>query len=882
MVPGATSTPGGDGGQTPVQVAGFAIAEEIGRGGMGIVYRAFDPRLGREVALKRPKPEYMLRHDFASRFLREARTASRLMHPNITTVFAAFEEDGVPWLAMELVAGGSIRQRLSNGQPLPIHEVITHAEGLTDALRVAHANGILHADINPNNILLGRDGRARLTDFGLARARNAPGEPPVFDDADIPTWSSPDVAGTHGYMAPEHVRTGRIDERSDIFCLGLVLSEMTTGRSVFAGQRTGEWIGAVVEGEAQRLARPGRDAPPELARIIAQATATKPKDRYQSAAEMLEDVRSLRRYSESGIEMAIADAARARTHTWYGVLAATGAVVVAVVAAVLIWGSKGPPGLRSRPLTSAPGLESHPALSPDGTLVAYSSNETGNHEIVAMQIASRKTLRLTDDPADDDDPAWFPDGTSLAFVSRRGSETGIWKVPAVGGPPVLLMGNAVDPAVSPDGALIAYAVPDASGLFRIAVSPLAELSARRVLTTGATGYWDHRNPAWSPDGGQICFEDLRDLWVVPAQGGPVTAVTQDHASSREPAWSADGRSIFFSSPRDGRFALWRVRADGRDPVRLTQGTGSEVQPVLSRDGHRMAYATRNEDPDVEVRETVPPFRSWRIGSTAQDGMPAFAPDGSSVAFCSNRLGSHDLWLQRLGAAGPEGSPRRLTDLPGTAAVPAFSRDGRWIAFHRVIEGTRGIWIMPAGGGTPVQLAGGVGSDIQPAFSPDGTRLAFVSDRDGGQNVWVVALAHGRMAGKPERLTSGEGSEFCPAWSPDGRRIAFVRQLGPDSEAWVVGAKAGGDLRRVLHGVRVDSLRWPPDAGELLVAGLWENRVVEVRRVSLTDGSSRSLEPPVLIGESGDAGPFDISADGRLLAAQVITATGDVWLADWTR
>ncbi len=866
----------------PNRVGDFIILAEIGRGGMGIVYRASDARLGRQVALKRPKPELMARPDFASRFLREARTASRLVHPNVTTVFAAFDEDGVPWLAMELVEGGSLRQRL-RGEPLPVAEIVVHAEGLADALRAAHEKGILHADINPNNILIGRDGRARLTDFGLARARNAPGEPPVFTDSDVPSWSTPDAAGTRGYMAPEHVRTGRIDERSDIYCLGLVLFEMCTGRSAFGGKNTVEWVGAVIEGNADRLTQLGRGTatPPELARIIGKATAGKAKDRYQTAAAMVEDLRLLRRYSESGVEMAVADAARARKRTLYGALAATGILALAGTYALIRYEAKHPLALRSRPLTSAPGWEGDPALSPDGSTVAYASDESGNDEIWLMDLATRNAMRVTDDPAIDRHPAWFPDGKSLAFASDRSGEPGVWTVGAAGGKARLLVARAEDPAISPDGIRIAFATRDASGTLRITVAPVADPAAAKVLTGPSDGAFDQRDPSWSPDGRRICYQDWRDLWIVPAVGGAAVMLTDHQAASWYPAWSADGRFVYFGSTRDGPMALWRIPSAGGAPERITMGTGPEGQPSLSSDGRRIAYATQREDQDIDVRDRRS-LRSWPVASSALDANPAVEPNGRGVAFGSNRLGSTDLWWQALGAAGPVGPPRRLTELPGTLAVPAFSPDGRWIAFYRVVSGERDIWVIPAAGGEAVNLTNHPGIDIHPAFSPDGRELAFVSERAGGQHVWVVGFANGRQVGEPRQVTSGEGVDFGPSWSPSGRRLLFNRQSAGDSDAVIAEVDATAAIRRVTRGVWVQWVKWGPDAGTVFVAARWDKRHLEIRTVSLATGMDRPVDPPAVLGAAEFAGSFDLNADGSILAFDKATTTGDIWIAEGLR
>jgi dipeptidyl aminopeptidase/acylaminoacyl peptidase len=243
------------------------------------------------------------------------------------------------------------------------------------------------------------------------------------------------------------------------------------------------------------------------------------------------------------------------------------------------------------------------------------------------------------------------------------------------------------------------------------------------------------------------------------------------------------------------------------------------------------------------------------------------------------MGTCDLFLQRLGADGPDGQPRRMTELPGTVAVPAFTRDGRWIAFHRVINGERDVWIIPATGGTPVNLTNRPGMDAFPAFSPDGSRMAFVSDRLGGQHLWVVGYANGRLTGTPRQLTSGDGSEVSPSWSPDGRRMLVVRQGGNDSDACVLDLDGGGPPRAVTHGVPVEYAVWGPKADSVMVAAFWDKLRLEVRNVRLQDGAVEREEPPLVLATTNYDPTFDVSADGRIVAFASTSISGDIWIAD---
>jgi Tol biopolymer transport system component len=512
-------------------------------------------------------------------------------------------------------------------------------------------------------------------------------------------------------------------------------------------------------------------------------------------------------------------------------------------------------------------------------MIAYTSDAAGNPDIWVMAAEGGEPLQLTHGLSLDTNPAWFPDKTAIAFESDSGGAPAIWQIPPLGGAAVKLLTNAGDPAISPDGFRIAFTRADPTGPLRIAVAPLDDLSRVRVLTGYDDGLWDHVNPAWSPDGRTICYAGFKNLWLIPADGGEATRLTHVGAADRGPEWSPDGRFVFFSSLPEESLALWCVRVSDGSVHRLTTGTSDEAEPSLSRDGRWLAYSVSDTNPDIGVLDRVTGLRT-RIQGGAIDECPAVAPDGSAVAFSSDRRGSYDLWLQPLEGGRLDGPPRRLTKHPGSAAVAAFSPDGRWLAYHRIVDEQRDIWIVPSAGGPPQRITDHPANEIHPAFSPDGSMLAFVSDRDGVDHIWVAPLDDERRIGGPKQLTHGNATHMMPVWSKDGKRIACVIQLGYRSEACVIEVDSQAPPVHVTSGAGASQVRWSATGDELVVSGVWGTDRASLRIVSLRDGDTRSFAPAPDLGlDEFGAGRFGLDAAGRILAYEVIERRGDVVLAE---
>jgi eukaryotic-like serine/threonine-protein kinase len=855
----------------------YEIQQLLGSGGMGRVYRALDTRLERIVALKVLREDTLhSQANLRSRFEREAVAASRLSHPHICALYDVGRHEEVDFLVMEYLEGQTLSERLRQGG-LRFRESLQIAIEVASALEEAHAAGIIHRDLKPSNIMLTRSG-SKLLDFGVAKLRPVVPQAP---DTATTTHTHHTVAGalvgTLAYMSPEQLEGRDADARSDIFALGVLMYEMLTNRRPFEGDSSGELLRSIEGREPRVPSALSHSCPPELDQAVGRCLARNPAERWQTARDLGLQLRWIARKAEDD---ASAPQRRQRIRRAFAWMAAVTSLLALGVWLRSVTGDPPSPWPRSasRQLTTMPGWEGEPAISPDGGLVAYVSDETGSFDVNIVDVQGGNTLRLTDSPSVDRAPEWLPDGSAILFASDRSGRPDVWKVPRLGGGATLLVNDADDPAISPDGMWIAFVRAGPSGDTRVFVAPLAEPTRARMVSLDGQGLWDHRQPGWSPDGRRIVYRAQRDLWVTATDGGATYRLTTDNEPDSAPTWSADGRHVYFSSFREGTIALWRVKAGGGVPERLTLGSGPEVHPRLSRDGRRLTYSTSKVASDIVVLARGP-GRETKITGLREAESPSLEPQGRAVVFVSDRLGRFDLWVQRLSEGQLSGVPQRLTDHVGSVSKPAWSRDGRWIAYHRVEGGQRDIWLVPSEGGSPNRFTDDLAPDIHPAWSPDGSEIAFVSERGGGgSHVWTQAVSRGRPAGPPRRLTSGPVVDAAPVFSPDGRQVAFAR-AGDEGrgEVWVVPAHGGKD-RRVGTFSGVQRVRWETPA-TLLVSGHWDPPHVEIRRVRVATGAQFSLDPTLLLGQNPGLVDFDISVDARLLAYAREERRGDIWVLE---
>ncbi len=823
----------------------YRLRSLLGKGGMGEVYLAEDTQLERQVALKLLPAAFTTDTDRVRRFAREAKAASGLNHPNILTIHEIGHEQSTHFIATEYIAGETLRERLTR-ERLSLQAALDIALQIASALAAAHEAGIIHRDIKPENVMLRTDGIVKVLDFGLAKLvgkdegggmrdeeaetlLQASPELPPSSLRPYPSTTPGVVMGTASYMSPEQARGEKVDARSDLFSLGVVLYEMLAGRAPFAGVNALDVIGAILNQEPAPLTNSAPDVPAELQRIVTKVLRKERDERYQNAKDLLLDVKSLQQELEfaarlQGVQAAEAEAtatliqpaegttqavAAANTTSSASIILAelkrhkTGLTLVLLAALTILAGISyslyrftRPEQPNNKPVTAAikvvpftsfSGLESSPAFSPDGNQIAFVwDGEKGeNNDIYVKMIDAGTPLRLTNTPDYEAYPVWSPDGRYIAFFRSSEKQAGIFIVPALGGTEreVLSTASAHLDRLSPllswssEGKYIVFSAAETPGaLFRIFKLSVETLEKQALTTASANSQGDY-SATFSPDGKTIAFDrassisGVGDIFLVSAEGSEPRRLTNDNKQISGLAWSADGSEVIFSSVRGGNNGLWRIPVAGSQPELIMSGDFTNV--AVSRQGHRLAYVREVYDSNIwrvslssSTKTAGTPVKL--IASTYGDDSPQFSPDSSKIAFASNRTGNEEIWVCNSDGSGLI----QLTNFNGSpTGSPRWSPDGRQIAFDSTAEGSRDIYVVSIGGGKPRRLTLAAADEVLPSWSRDGKWIYFGSNQTGKSEVWKVPAAGGAAI----QVTKQGGREAFE--SLDGKFLYYTKDRG---------------------------------------------------------------------------------------------------------
>ena len=804
----------------------YRIESKIGEGGMGVVYRARDIHLNRTVAAKVLPPEKIADPDRRERFVREARAASALNHPNIVAIYDIRSEEGVDFIVMEYVEGTTLEEAIPP-KGMRVGQALEYAIQIADALARAHGAGILHRDIKPSNLMLTPEGRVKILDFGLAKLAE-----PVDSSPEAPTMTRPltevgVVVGTAPYMSPEQAEGRPLDARSDIFSFGAVLYEMVTGRKPFTGASRLAILSKVLHEEP---APPGglAEMPLDLEKAVLRCLRKDPARRYQTMADLKVALEDLEAESASGSQPVAAADAKPRSSWRRWMWAAL--VLIFVAALFSVWRARRAPTggepLQAVALTTLPGVEFYPSFSPDGDDVAFTWTEPkqDNPDIYVQRIGSGSPLRLTTDPLNDYNPVWSPDGRWIAFLrSQPRAPSGLLSrelrlIPPLGGPERKLADiRSQDFAggLYPDAVYLAWS-PDSSSLVvtdspgegqpdALFVVPL-ETGEKRQLTNPQPPVLADTSPAVSPDGSALAF--LRrtswgsgELQLLPLGKGLTAAGEPERLTPAElradyPAWMPDGKEIIFSA----RGSLWRLAVAGEnEPTRIPYVGEDGSMPAISRSQPgkpaRLVYVRSFADGNIWRIETSTPAAPassapvMAISSSKPEYHVEFSPDGRRVAFISTRSGDPEIWV-----SDPDGSNAvQLTSMGARDTnCPHWSPDGQLIAFSSTLEGEFDVYVVPSAGGKPRRLTSHPAVDINPRFSRDGKRIYFSSMRSGDYRIWKMPAAGGDAV----QVTPNQGSGAFE--SPDGSNIYYLT-FSVVSPVWRL-PTSGGEPVKVLDGV----------------------------------------------------------------------------------
>jgi serine/threonine protein kinase len=903
----------------------YKILRVLGKGGMGVVYLAFDQELHRNVALKFLHDDVLSDKQRVQRFKQEARAVSALNHPNILTIHQIGETDGRQFIATEFVEGETLREIIKHKR-LNISETLDIAAQIASALAAAHGADIIHRDIKPENVMIRPDGYIKVLDFGLAKLTE-----PSISNSKLSTLINTEqgtIIGTVQYMSPEQARALAVDARTDIWSLGVVLFEMLTQHPPFVGQTKSDAMAAILEREPAPLASYGAGVPAELQLILTKALEKDRDRRYQTAKDLLSALRALRqqlevsadpqhvlptilhqgrsplaRAKERATEAVTVSSAHPTSNAEYIVSEikqhkrAMALVVVAISIAVIglsIWlykfqrtnkSAANPPTTAVTKLTAS-GKVKGVAISPDGKYIAYVLEESGRGSFWLRQVGTTSDIQIAP-PGDFGRLTFSTDGTYIFYKNLLGA---LYQIPVLGGPRKLVLEHVNSPITfSPDGKQFSFVRYPGPGQSALMIANSDGTGERTLAGRTQPERFEGDGPSWSPDGrliacaiaGSNARGDYTNLVAVRVESGAEESIISEKSFGiGKVAWLSDTSGLLVLGNDNSSYysQIWQVSYPGGEVRKISNDLNSYDDISLTANSATLVAVQENSNLNISVAPNGDTARLKQVTSESGDYNDLSWAFNDTLIYDSNAGGNLDIWS--IGTNG--GNPRQLTLNTGVNYGPSVSPDGRYILFASNRNGTTNVWRMDGDTGNVKQLTDGSGDD-SPSCSPDDKWVIYLHkiSYSGDPSLWKIPSLW-RIAidgGEPVQLTDKQVSR--PVISPDGKLIACSYNSGPPTLSkgqWkiaVIPFEGGEPVK--LYDIPAHpfwdapGVRWSPD-GKALTYRLEKDGIDNLWNQPL-DGA----QPTQLTHfESGQITSFAWSRDGQLALSRGVE-TRDVVL-----
>jgi hypothetical protein len=857
----------------------YEIVAPIGAGGMGEVYRARDTRLERTVAVKVLPTHLVDDSDRRQRFEREAKTISGLSHPNICTLHDVGHEAGVAYLVMEHLEGESLEERLKRG-PLPLGQALRYGIEIAEALDAAHRHGVTHRDLKPGNVILTKSG-AKLLDFGLAKHQTPDSTDGVsaLATAEKPLTEAGTLLGTFQYMAPEQLEGKAADARADVFAFGALLHEMITGRKAFEGKSKASLISAIMSSEPAPLTQLAPLTPPALERVVRSCLAKDPDDRWQSAHDVAAELRWIAEAGSQAGAPAPVVARRKNRERVAWAIAAAALAVAAWLGLVRAGPATAPSALRANILLPESLRLNNAVVSPDGTRLVFSAiDATGKTQLWMRPLDSYTATPLAGTEGGVL-PFWSADARSVGFFADKKLK----RVDASGGAPIVLHEvDGVGGAWAASGEILF--TPPAGPVYRLPpgggkAEPVTELDSSRGETA-------HRYPFLLPDGRRFLYVALnvagnsRDpanrIWVGSLDGAPAKPLIAANFNAQY----ADGHLLFVRGGDAGGSLL----AQPFDPVRLeTTGDPVTVADQISLYGDYLGFGAYSVS-----RSGTLVFDAFRLltrlewfdrtgkpvgvfGETSTHFAPRISPDGRFIAYdrYDTRTQTTQIWVGDVA----RGVQTRLTSGPGSNAGPVWAPDGSRIAFQSDRKHQADVYVRSVSGtGADEAISDEDGQKIPIDWSRDG-RFVTIFDREPTGNRLIQLSAIPVSGDRKPFVVIPRVQNFLGGGrlSPDGRWLAYETDESGRSEVYVVSFPEGQGRVQISNAGGVNAV-WSRGGRELLYSA-FDSRVMSVE-IDSSSGLRAGTPRPLFQLPQGTGLGWDVTADGErfLLNVPVIKSS----------